>query len=264
MRAGGSRSASTLPRSDTNKTSGADRVSDDDFYVRFRGEPLSSSIVVPARRPRLRRIAFTGALLVAASVAVVAYGQAGSTSFALAASVRPVPASAPALSDRQLLAESGPLRAVVRAQQDAQAAAEAQAAAAAAAAAQAAAAQAAARARTARAVPSTSRGVNVWTAGWQAEINACRGGVDITSHYAVPTVAQHWGCGGSSFPTAAGSVVQFTGLDAGTYRILGVVAVLDAYTAKTSQLPRGYDLLFQTCRNNNSHTTEFVALQKIG
>ena len=106
--------------------------------------------------------------------------------------------------------------------------------------------------------------VTVWTAGWQAQINACRGAVDITAHYRTPTVAQHWGCGGSSFPTTAGTIVRFAGLDAGTYRVLGIAAVLNAYTAKTNQLPRGYDMLFQTCRDNNSHTTEFVALQKIG
>ena len=216
---------------------------------------MSSTIVVPARHPRLKRIVMTGTLLVAATVSVVAVGLSGLTAPASAASVRATAFVHPVLSDRQLLAESAELHAIIRHNQDERAAARAAAAQAAAAAA------AAAAARAAAASAST---VNVWTAGWQAQINSCRGGVDITAHYGTPTVAQHWGCGGSSFPTAAGAIVHFAGLDAGTYRVIGVVAILDAYTAKTNQLPRGYNMLFQTCRNDNSHTTEFVALQQIG
>jgi hypothetical protein len=216
-----------------------------------RGNLLSSSIVAPARHLRLKRIASIGATLVAASVAIVVFGQSGLVPSAAAADSVRSAVIAPAQSDRQLLAESAQLHAVVKAQQAEQAAA-----------AQAAAAHAAAIA--ARAAAAQASTVTVWTAGWQAQINACHGAVDITAHYGTPTVAQHWGCGGSSFPTAAGAVVKFTGLDAGTYRVIGVAAVLNAYTAKTNQLPHGYDMLFQTCRNNNSHTTEFVALQKIG
>jgi hypothetical protein len=106
--------------------------------------------------------------------------------------------------------------------------------------------------------------VNVWTAGFQAQINACRGGVDLTAHYGVRTVGEAWGCGGASFPAGRGATVKFTGLDAGTYRVLGVVAVLNAYVASSSQVPRGYQLLFQTCRGNNAHYTEFIALARIG
>jgi hypothetical protein len=104
--------------------------------------------------------------------------------------------------------------------------------------------------------------VNVWTTGFQAQVNACRGGVDLTAQYGARTIAEHWTCGGRSFPTRPGTVVRITGLDAGTYVVVGVVAVLNAYVATTKQVPRGYSVLFQTCRNNDSHTTEFVALRR--
>jgi hypothetical protein len=103
----------------------------------------------------------------------------------------------------------------------------------------------------------------VWTAGFQTQINECRGAVDVTAHYGVRTVAEHWNCGGSALPTRAGTIVAITGLDAGTYRVVGVVATLDAYTAHTNQIPRGYSLLLQTCLNNDSHSTEFIALTRL-
>ena len=106
--------------------------------------------------------------------------------------------------------------------------------------------------------------VNVWTGGGsQSAINACRGGVDMTARYHVRTVAEHWSCGGSSFPTKSGTIIRLTGIDAGVYRVKGIVAILNAYTAHTNQIPRGYSALFQTCRGNDSHHTEFVALEKI-
>jgi hypothetical protein len=154
------------------------------------------------------------------------------------------------LSDAQLVKQAAPERAAL-AEQAAQAAA---AAAAAAKAAAEAAAEAAARGHT----------VNIWTTGFQAQVNACRGGVDMTAHYGMRIVAEHWSCGGSSFPTAPGSIVTFTGLDAGTYRVIGLAAVLDAYTAHTYQVPHNYEMLYQTCRGGNSHYTEFIALQRIG
>ncbi len=85
----------------------------------------------------------------------------------------------------------------------------------------------------------------------------------MTARYGVRTVAEHWTCGGSSFPTTGGAIVRLTGLDAGTYRVKGIVAILNAYTAHTSQIPRGYSVLYQTCRGNDSHRTEFVALEKL-
>jgi hypothetical protein len=154
------------------------------------------------------------------------------------------------LSDVQLIKDAAPERALL-AQQAAEAAA---AAAAAAQAAAVAAARAAAMGHT----------VNIWTTGFQAQVNACRGGVDMTAHYGMRIVAEHWSCGGSSFPTRPGAIVTFTGLDAGTYRVIGLAATLDAYTAHTYQVPHNYQMLYQTCRGGNSHYTEFIALQRVG
>ncbi|HEX4443135.1 MAG TPA: hypothetical protein VHZ81_06160 [Galbitalea sp.] len=126
---------------------------------------------------------------------------------------------------------------------------------------------AAARATAARVAAvhatATRRTIDVWTAGFQAQINECHGGVDVTAHYGERTVAEHWQCGGSALPTASGTLINITGLDAGTYRVVGVVATLNAYTARTSQIPRGYDLLLQTCLNDDSHHTEFIALTRV-
>jgi hypothetical protein len=157
---------------------------------------------------------------------------------------------APVLSDVQLIKDAAPERALL-----AQEAAEAAAAAA---------AQAAAAAKEAAAVAARAHTVNVWTAGFQDQVNACRGGVDMTARYGMRIVGEHWSCGGSSFPTYAGAIVRFTGLDAGTYRVIGLVATLDAYTAHTSQVPHNYAMLYQTCRGGDSHYTEFIALQPIG
>jgi hypothetical protein len=157
---------------------------------------------------------------------------------------------APVVSDPQLIKDAAPERALL-AEQAAEAAAAAKAAAAAA-------AQAAARAAA------MGRTVNIWTTGFQAQVNACRGGVDMTAHYGMRIVAEHWSCGGSAFPTRPGAIVTFTGLDAGTYRVIGLVATLDAYTAHTYQVPHNYQMLYQTCRGGNSHYTEFIALQRVG
>lgn len=157
---------------------------------------------------------------------------------------------APVLTDVELIKAAAPERTLL-AEQAAQAAAAAAAAAKAA-------AEAAARAAA------MGRTVNIWTTGFQAQVNACRGGVDMTAHYGMRIVAEHWSCGGSAFPTRPGAIVTFTGLDAGTYRVIGLVATLDAYTAHTYQVPHNYQMLYQTCRGGNSHYTEFIALQRVG
>jgi hypothetical protein len=104
--------------------------------------------------------------------------------------------------------------------------------------------------------------VNVWTAGWQTQIDQCHGGVDISAHYGTATIAERWQCGGSSFPTTPGTTVRITGARAGTYTVLGVARVLDAYTSDASQVPQGYDLLYQTCSGGNAHHTSFIALRR--
>jgi hypothetical protein len=130
------------------------------------------------------------------------------------------------------------------------------------------AAQKAAAARAAEAAAAAARAaanvhtVNVWTAGWQTQIDQCHGGVDISAHYGTATIAERWQCGGSSFPTTPGTTVRITGARGGTYTVLGVARVLDAYTSDASQVPQGYDLLYQTCSGGNAHHTNFIALRR--
>jgi hypothetical protein len=165
----------------------------------------------------------------------------------------PVP---PVLTDRQLIAAAAPARAARQKKAAAAAAAEQVAFANARNA-------ATAGIRRAHLAAATGHVVHVWTTGFQAQVNACRGGVDLTAAYHTRTVGEHWSCGGSSFPESAGALVTFTGLDAGTYRVIGVVATLNAYVAHTSNIPHGYAMLYQTCRGGNSHYTIFIALARV-
>lgn len=103
----------------------------------------------------------------------------------------------------------------------------------------------------------------VWTSGFQNEINMCRGAVDVTAIYLVRVIAEHSSCGGSRFPNAAGAIVTITGLDAGRYRVIGVVARLNGEVDHAEDIPRGYDLLYQTCVNGFIDM-RFTALERIG
>lgn len=102
----------------------------------------------------------------------------------------------------------------------------------------------------------------VWAAGWQPQIDACRGAVDITAVYGVPTIAEHSNCGGYRFPKTAGAIVHLSGVVNGTYRVDGVVAHLDGNTQNASDLPRGYDLLYQTCVTGYTNMS-FTGLTRI-
>lgn len=104
---------------------------------------------------------------------------------------------------------------------------------------------------------------HVWTSGFQSEIDACNGAVDVTARYGVAVIAEHWSCGGSGFP-ASGSVISLTGIRSGSYLVGGVAAVLDAHTQGTSDVPRGYDLLYQTCINGSDSTMSFTVLTRVG
>lgn len=105
---------------------------------------------------------------------------------------------------------------------------------------------------------------NVHATGWTPELDECIGSVDVTAHYQdVPTIAEHWSCGGKDFPDDAGTVITLTGVHAGTYRVDGIVAMLNADRNSTADVPRGYDLLYQTCQNGQSATMSFTALTKI-
>ena len=105
---------------------------------------------------------------------------------------------------------------------------------------------------------------HVQAVGWTPELDECVGSVDVTAHYEdVPTIAEHWSCGGKDFPDDAGAVITLTGVHAGTYRVDGIVAMLNADRDSTADLPRGFDLLYQTCQNGYSGTMSFTALTKI-
>jgi hypothetical protein len=159
----------------------------------------------------------------------------------------------------------------LKAEQEAAAAAAAAAQAAAVAAAQAA-ATAAVEAAAAAAVKAASAAAartaagyvqRVWTNGFQQEINRCRGAVDVTAVYQVRVIAEHSNCGGARFPTSPGAIVTITGLDAGRYRVVGIIARLNGLVDHAEDIPRGYDLLYQTCASGFTDMT-FTALQRIG
>ena len=103
----------------------------------------------------------------------------------------------------------------------------------------------------------------VWTNGFQSEIDACNGAVDVTGNYGVAVIAEHWSCGGSWFP-GSGSVITLSGVRSGTYRVGGVAAVLNANTQGTGDVPRGYDLLYQTCIDGSNSTMSFTVLTRLG
>ena len=161
----------------------------------------------------------------------------------------------------------------------ARAAAEAEAARAAAAAAAAAAAESAVAPRvesedraTPRApstnVPGPSAGTSlfnkyVWASGFQTELDACKGAVDLTGSYGVNVIGEHWSCGGSRFP-GAGTTITLSGTRSGTYLVGHVAAVLNAGTDGRGDIPRGYDLLFQTCINGSDATMSFTVLTRVG
>ncbi|WP_022885611.1 hypothetical protein [Glaciibacter superstes] len=105
---------------------------------------------------------------------------------------------------------------------------------------------------------------NVWAAGWIPELDACQGSVDLSANYGLAAIAEHWSCGGKDFPDDAGTIITLTGVRAGTYRVEGIVAMLNQNTATTADLPTGYDLLYQTCQDGQSSTMSMTALTKIG
>jgi len=111
------------------------------------------------------------------------------------------------------------------------------------------------------AVPRTSW--DVWTTGGQTEVDACKGPVDMTAAYGVPVIGEHWFCGGSDFPTTDGTIITLTGTQAGKWRIGGVAATLNKQTQDTRAIPRGNDLMYQTCRNGSNTTMTFTLLTRV-
>ncbi|MGR0219893.1 hypothetical protein [Agromyces sp. ZXT2-6] len=114
-------------------------------------------------------------------------------------------------------------------------------------------------------IASASYANHVWASGWYPELDACKGSVDLTARYDdVPTIAEHWSCGGKDFPDDPGTVIRLTGVHEGVYRVEGIVKMLDQDTATSNDLPRGYDLIYQTCQNGQSSSMSITALTKIG
>jgi len=103
----------------------------------------------------------------------------------------------------------------------------------------------------------------VWAAGFQTEIDACRGSVDLTARYGTAVIGEHWDCGGSSFPKAEGTLIELGGILSGRYRTGPVVAILDKQVATTDDVPRGYDLLYQTCIDNSNSRMSFTVLTRV-
>ncbi|TFD66745.1 hypothetical protein [Cryobacterium ruanii] len=111
--------------------------------------------------------------------------------------------------------------------------------------------------------PSGAYSETVWTVGWQDEIDACSGAVDIGAYYGTPVIAEHWFCGGSMFP-GEGSTIILTGVVSGTFRVGSIAAVLNAATDNAGAIPHGFDLLYQTCVDGSSATMSFTELTRIG
>lgn len=102
--------------------------------------------------------------------------------------------------------------------------------------------------------------VRIGGAGGQDLIDACVGAVWWSGWHNL--LAEHWHCGGASFPQWAGAIIHIPG--SGTYQSAGVVSVVNQATANTGNIPGGYDVVYQTCLNNNPGTTGLIGLTRIG
>ena len=100
-------------------------------------------------------------------------------------------------------------------------------------------------------------------AGGQSLIDACQGSVIWGNGYPL-LIAEHWSCGGASFPRGAGRLVDLSGALSGRYVVVGLAATLDASVSTSANLPHGYDLLYQTCYRGDSRQTQIWALNRVG
>jgi len=138
-------------------------------------------------------------------------------------------------------------------------------------AAEAAAAAAAARAQprsgvAASAAPAGPYVESIWTTGGQAEIDACRGSVNMAdvAGYLGGTfyAAEHWSCGGRSWAgLGTGALVSFPGY--GIYQVAGKVGGLPAGSSAAA-LPPGYDGYYQTCMNGDVGNLHVWLLTRVG
>ncbi|QEO10200.1 hypothetical protein [Protaetiibacter larvae] len=122
-----------------------------------------------------------------------------------------------------------------------------------------------ARARTGAPAPAGRYVEGIWTSGGQAEIDACRGSVNIAgiagylggAFYA----AEHWSCGGRAWAgIGTGAQVEFPGY--GVYQVAGQVGGL-VLGADASMLPAGYDGYYQTCIDGSSSNMHVWLLTRV-
>jgi hypothetical protein len=104
---------------------------------------------------------------------------------------------------------------------------------------------------------------HVHAVGWIAELDECKGSVDLSAQYGTAAIAEHWSCGGKNFPDEPGQIITLSGERSGTYRVEGIIKMLNQHTATTADIPHGYDLLYQTCQNGQSTTMSLTALTRI-
>lgn len=104
----------------------------------------------------------------------------------------------------------------------------------------------------------------VWTTGFQAELDACKGSVNMTPSFGTGVIGEHWSCGGSSFPRTEGAVVVLSGAMSGTFRVGPVVAVLNQRVDRIEDVPQGYELLYQTCLDGDTTRMSFTQLVRAG
>jgi hypothetical protein len=112
--------------------------------------------------------------------------------------------------------------------------------------------------------PAPSYSEYVWATGFQAELDACRGSVNMTPSFGTGVIGEHWSCGGSSFPKTEGAIVVLSGVMSGTYRVGPVVAVLNQHVDRIENVPQGYDLLYQTCIDGDNTQMSFTELIRAG
>jgi hypothetical protein len=106
----------------------------------------------------------------------------------------------------------------------------------------------------------------IWTSGGQAEIDACRGSVNLpdVAGYLGGTfyAAEHWSCGGRNWAgIGTGELVSFPGY--GVFQVAGRVGGLPS-GSYASSLPAGYDGYYQTCMNGDLNNLHVWLLTRVG
>lgn len=97
--------------------------------------------------------------------------------------------------------------------------------------------------------------------GGQSLIDACVGSVmwDFSYYGGGYGLAEHWSCGGSSFPQWAGAIVEIPGY--GTYRVDGVLGGFNNSDPSTYWAPSQF--FYQTCQGGNPNNSIFIGLTQI-